>query len=572
MLLRDSRRLTGPNLLSDRAGAVIEATLDGEDAARLVEAWRAEARRMLEAVGWPAEETRARAFPGGVILALSAPVDTLYAATEVNEWAWEAAAATLAGSAPPPFEQAVSRLRDTIAAERKPRLIALQAAAAEREVAFVADHQMVSVGLGAGSRSWRIEELPRVEAVDWSTVRDIPVALITGTNGKSTTVRLLAEMAQAAGLTPGTSSTDGVRVGDAEVTRGDYSGPGGARTVLRDRRVEQAVLETARGGILRRGLAVRRAQAAVVTNVADDHIGEFGIHDLDALAETKLVVARAIGPDGRLVLNADDGRLRAHAARVRAPLAWFSVDPDRTALRSHVAAGGDACWLEDGMLLAARAGRRTPVVHEREVPITFGGAARHNVANALAAIAAGLAIGLPVAAIAAGLRRFESTPERNPGRANLWELGGVRILVDFAHNPHGLRALARMAAAMPAARRLLLVGQAGDRSDEDVRELARTGWSMRPDRVILKELPEILRGRELGEVPALMESALREAGAPPDRIARAASEGEGVRAALAWAQPGDLLVLLIHVERRAVTRLLEDLRARAWSAGEPIHA
>jgi UDP-N-acetylmuramyl tripeptide synthase len=568
--LRDSRRLTGPNLLMDRAGAVIEATREGDDPDRVIALWRDALGRMLAAVGWERETAQARSFPGGLILAVSAPLDALYAATEVNEWAFAATEAALDGAAAPDFGDAAERLRATIAAERRPRFQALQVAAAERGVAFVPDHHHVSIGLGAGSRSWPIDDLPEPEAVDWNAIRDVPVALVTGTNGKSTTVRLLASIAAAAGCTAGFSSTDGVWVGVDRIASGDYSGPGGARTVLRDPRVELAVLETARGGILRRGLAVRRAEAAVVTNVAADHIGEFGIHDLDALAETKLVVGRVVGPSGRVVLNADDERLRWHADRLRAPITWFTLDSPDARVREHVAAGGDAAWLEAGSLTLAQRGATHPVIAVEALPFAFGGAARHNLANALAALGAAAALGLPRPAMAQGLNRFESTPQQNPGRANVWEIGGVRALVDFAHNPHGLASLVTMAAALPARRRLILIGQAGDRSDEDIRELGRVSWGLRADRVIVNELPEYLRGRAAGAVPDLLVAGMREAGAPADRIRQVGSELEGVREALAWARPGDLLVFTIHAQRREAERLLNELRTRAWSAGEPI--
>jgi UDP-N-acetylmuramyl tripeptide synthase len=203
-------------------------------------------------------------------------------------------------------------------------------------------------------------------------------------------------------------------------------------------------------------------------------------------------------------------------------------------------------------LVLARGGERQEVARLAEVPIALGGAARHNVANALAAIGLAAALGLPPAAMAAGLARFGSTPEDNPGRANLFALGGFQVLLDYAHNPHGLRALLDLARTLPANRRLLLLGQAGDRDDEALRDLAKTAWSFRPDRILLKELPAMLRGRAPGEVSALLEAELRRLGAPPESLECAGPEVEAVERALAWAQPGDLLVLLVHTDRDAV--------------------
>ena len=555
MKLLESRRLTGPNLLLDRPGAVIEVALEPAEAEAAVAAWREQARRILEAVGWTGEETAARLFPGGASLAISAPFDALYAATEVNEWAWAAAEASFGGEVP---DIAVGRdaLRQAIAQETNPALLALRAAAAARGVAFLSDSRFASVGLGTGSLTWPVEELPQPESVDWSAVHDVPVLLVTGTNGKTTTVRLVAAMVNAAGKVPGLTSTDRIEVGGEVIERGDFSGPEGARTVLRDRRVEIAVLETARGGILRRGVVIPRADAALVTNIAADHLGDYGIHDLASLTAAKLVIARVVRPDGRVVLNADDPELVAAAGGMTAPVVWFTFDPGNPVVADHVAAGGEAVYVEDGALVLHREGERTAVIRVEEIPITFGGAARYNVANALAAIGLAAAAGLPVAAMADGLRRMQSTPEDNPGRANLFKWYGSRILVDYAHNPHGIKALLDIAQALPAKRRLIILGQAGDRSDEAIRDLARAAWELRPDHIMVKELPEMLRGRQPGEIPVLLEDELLRLGVPAANLERAASELEAVKKALAWARPGDLLVLLVHKHRDEVLRLL----------------
>ena len=569
MQLLDSRRLTGPNILWDKPGAVIDVSFPLKDAGAVVEAWGRQARRILDAVGWRHEQTRVRTFPAGASLALSAPVDVLYAATEVNEWAWSAALVDLSGTGEPDLEEGLFQLRPKIEAERNPGLLALRESARKRGVAFLSDDQSVSVGLGAGSMEWPVTALPAPEQVDWTRVRDIPVVLVTGTNGKTTTVRLVGAMVAETGKVTGLTTTDGVHVAGDLVSAGDYSGPEGARTVLRDRRVETAVLETARGGILRRGLAVRSADAAIITNVADDHLGEFGIHDLHALAECKMVVGSVVKASGRLVLNAGDPTLVA-AARSPAPIAWFGLDPRSRTLVEQVEAGGDACLLEDGVLTLVRGGRREAVLPVTEAPATLGGAARHNVGNALGAIAVGSALGLPIVAMASGLRKFRGSPADNPGRGNRFDLGGVGVLVEFAHNPHSFRALFETAAALPAARRLILIGHAGDRTDEAIRELARVAWESRPDRIVIKEMHEYLRGRAEGEIPALIEEELRRLGAPPEAIGRAGSELEAVRQALGWARPRDLLLLTIHAHREEVLDLLKRLQDRGWAPGQEL--
>jgi len=334
--------------------------------------------------------------------------------------------------------------------------------------------------------------------------------------------------------------------------------------------VEIAILEVARGGILRRGLALPRVRAALVTNVANDHLGEFGIFDLDSLADVKMVVAKAIGPEGRVVLNADDTLLLERGSRLTKPVCWFTLDPRHPVLSGHLSHGGQACLLQEGWLVFIEGNQRRQVARVDEVPIAFGGSARHNVANALGAVGVAIALGLPLEAIREGLRRFEPTPDANPGRANIWRLGGITAIVDFAHNPHGLEALVEMTSAMPAKRRAIVIGQAGDRDDESIARLARVAWAMAPQHVFIKEMESYLRGREPGVVPALIEQELRAAGASDTQLSRWPSELEAVRAALVWARDGDLLVFTTHAQREEVAQLLQQLTESGWAPTRPL--
>jgi cyanophycin synthetase len=581
--LRDSRRLTGPNILLRGAGAVIDVALGNIDPDRVESAWRHRAAEILAEIGWHGSRPQARRFPGGMSIGFNAPIDALYAATEVNEWAWEAACADLGAAGEhilsadlEPPETAAARLRAVIAAESNPDLIRLRDAAREHGVTFLSDDDHASVGLGSGSRCWPVRDIPDPERLEWSDIHDIPVVLVTGTNGKTTSVRLLAAMARAAGLIPGNSSTDGIYVGGVLVEAGDWSGPGGGRAVLRDRRVQLAILESARGGMARRGLALPHADAAIVTNVAADHLGEFGVHDVDGLARLKLVVGHAVPPTGRIILNADDPVLARNADRVRAgkllraPFAWFGLGDEVATLASRPDAAAEVATVRDGTFVFLRAGERALEVPVADVPITLGGAARHNVYNCLGAIAGAAALSIPLPAVDGALREFEGSAADNPGRGNEYNLGGVRVFQDFAHNPHGMEALAGMMKALPGKRRLIILGQGGDRDDESIRELARTAWSAHPDHVIVKELKKYLRGRSPGEVPAIIEAALLEAGAPPEAIERADSEMEAVSRALMWSEPGDLVLLIVHGRQSEATELLSRLAERGWKPGQEL--
>jgi len=565
--IRDSRRLTGANVLWSQPGAVLDIELPDSGAEAALQAWQVEARRLLDAVGWPGEKITWRVFPGGISLALSAPLDALYAATEVNEAAWGAARGRLEGRADSDGPATIERLRKSISDEANPRLLALQKAAGEHHVAFLSDDDQLSIGHGVGSRTWAVDELPAPDSVAWDRVHDIPIGLVTGTNGKTTTVRLLAAMVDAAGLVAGMSSTDWLKVGDDVVDAGDWSGPGGARTILRDSRVEVGLLETARGGMLRRGLGVTDADVAVILNVAEDHLGEWGVEDLAALVEAKFVVTHA----GRnLVLNADDPELVRRAPAVERPITWFGLDAANPTLAAALTAGAPVVFLQEGEIHSRFDGRAVTVVRLDEVPIALGGAARHNVANALAAIATAHYLGLPLEAVRQGLRGFRSDPTENPGRLNIFDLGGARVMVDFAHNPHGLEAILEMAAALPAERRLVLIGQAGDRTDTSIRELAGIVWRARPDRIIVKEMKKYLRGRDTGEISGMIEEELHQVGAPNAVVGRAESEMVAARQALEWARDGDLLLMLSHEARDEMLALMVHLERQGWRPGQAV--
>ena len=555
MKLLDSRRLPGPNLLWDRPGAVIDVSFGGDDADLVIGAWRREIARLLHEIGWDGESHCVRRYSGGASLAISAPVDALYTATEVNEAAWAATCDFLEGGNRRLLARVAKELRREIAEEERPRLRALLETAREHAVPAVLDTRALSLGLGVRSRTWSLRELPEPGEIDWGVLGRIPVALVTGTNGKTTTVRMMAAIGRAARQVTGVSSTDWLAVGGEILERDDFAGPEGARQILRDRRVEVAVLETARGGLLRRGLAIDRAEAVLISNIASDHIGEFGVQDLEELADVKWVVTHALGADGVAVLNADDPRLVARAAGTAFRVTWFSPDPANPVLAAHLAAGGTACTLRGEWMVLRHGARSKRVVRVQDVPVTLGGAARHNVANALGAIGLAHALGNPVAAIAAGLKAFSAAD--NPGRANLWRIGGATALVDFAHNPHGVAAIVQMAARMKARRKLLVIGQAGDRSDTDIREFARATAGIRFDRILLKRLDKYARGRQAGEAARLLAEEFHGMGYRTGQTPEYETEIGAVRAALKWAREGDLLVLLTHEDRKGVLELLD---------------
>ena len=557
----------------------------------LLSGWRARVERARATLGWQTPGLVARRHAQGASLALAAPCDQLFVATSINEWAlcatlfahdpkrWCALPeAYIAAALEDETEQAVlpsPSLEEAAALTRFGRLAALEArqnlrallgAAAARGLQHVLDETKLTLGSGVGGRSYLLTDLPRTEAVPWKELHDIPTAIVTGSNGKTTTVRLLAACTRLHGWRTGYNCTDGVFIDDEIQVSGDYSGPAGARWVLREPRVAAAILETARGGILRRGVAVPRAQVAVITNISSDHFGEYGIYDLDALAEVKLAVAPVVVRDGLLVLNADDDRLLAKAADLAGrigglpPLGLFALNADHPKLRENRHRGAPACGVRDGRLCLGNRDGEHDLGAVAAMPLTVGGSATYNVANLAAAALAAAALGISPATIAAAFMKFGAQPADNPGRMMRFEIGGVKVLVDYAHNPDGLRGLLEVAEHLRrgAGRLGLLLGHAGNRQDADIDALARVAAEFNPNLIVVKENEAQLRGREPGEMPRMIRAALVRSGLPESALLMAESEVAAARCALDWARPGDVLALPIHSlqARSAVLEIL----------------
>ena len=583
-----SRRLTGPNLFFAGTGAQLETCGFDPDAGLLAE-WRARVARARAHLRWRTPGVVARVHARGASLALAAPCDQLYVATEVNEWAlcaalaardphrWSGLEAALNAAAlegaqdaaliPPALAEpaALERFARLAAREARPELMGLLDAAGAHALAHVLDDDVLTLGGGCGGQDFALGALPAVAAVPWERLHDVPTALVTGSNGKTTTVRLLAACAEAHGWPAAYCCTDGVFFGAQPLASGDYSGPAGARQVMRERRARCAIVETARGGILRRGIALSQAQVALVTNVSADHVGEYGIDDLPGLADVKLTVAAVLRPRGLLVLNGEDPRLLAKAAGLalrfgRAPrLGWFALDADDPGLREHRRGGGATCGVRAGRLLLHEGHAEHDLGSVAAMPLTVEGSARYNVANLAAAALGAAALGIPPATVAAVFARFGAKSSDNPGRLMRFERGGARILVDYAHNPEGLRGLLQVAEQLRGGGRLaVLLGHAGNRQDAEIEELARVAAGFHPALIVIKENEAHLRGRAPGEIPRLIHAALRAAGLPEASLPVRLSELEAVQCALEWARPGDVLALPVHsaAARAAVLQLL----------------
>ncbi len=592
----ESRRLTGSNVYFAGTGAALETAVGTPVAESLLARWQGRIRAARVALDWPDAAIVVRPHRSGVSLAHAAPSDQLYAATEVAEWAWWSSvldgAGTIAGStgdlphAPGhasvvDADSALQTLARVARAESSTALLALRDAAAAHRLPFLADDDVVSIGAGTGGRSWPVDALPDVADVPWPALHAIPTALVTGSNGKTTTVRLLAAMTRANGWPTAHSCTDGVFFDGQELEAGDFSGPTGARTALRQPGAEAAVLETARGGMLRRGLAVQRADVAVVTNISVDHFGEYGIHDLDDLAAVKLTVARAVAGDdgsgqapGLLVLNADDPVLaRQHHLFDGQPLGWFAADDAHPVLQAHRARGGATCGLAQGRLRLHADGGSHDLGAAADMPLTLGGSAAYNVANIAAAALAASALGVAPDLIARVLAGFGNARGDNPGRLQRWQFGGITVVVDYAHNPDGLRGLLQAVGAERRQGRLgVVLGHAGNREEADLRAVAATAAAFAPELVVLKNAEGYQRGRSADEIPRIMRDELLRRGLGENALVIELDETDAARRLLAWARAGDLVVAPIFdaAPRARLQALLDAMQASGWQAGDPL--
>jgi len=373
----------------------------------------------------------------------------------------------------------------------------------------------------------------------------VPIAAVTGTNGKTTTARMLAHITKMAGYTPGLTTTDGVYIDGQRTVEGDMTGPVSTRMVLADPHIDMAVLEVARGGLLRAGMGVPYVDVGAVLNVAADHLGMKGIDTLEQLAEVKRIVAEVARDCA--VLNADDPMVLKMAAYTdAATICYVTTNPQHPLVREHIRAGGRACALEAGingqMITLYDKGSHIPLLWTHLVPATLEGRAMHNVQNAMFAAAMAFSMGIKLDAIRQGLRTFDTTFFQAPGRMNVFAEHPFKVIFDYAHNAHAVGAMADLAQRMEVGgRRIVVVAGPGDRRDEDLRAIA-DAVAGRFDHYICRR-DDNLRGRDGDEVPRILAKALLAQGVDEAQVSIINEEEAAVDAALRMGEPGDLVLI-----------------------------
>jgi len=388
----------------------------------------------------------------------------------------------------------------------------------------------------------------------------IPIVSVTGTNGKTTVTRMIAHTLRANGLTTGMTTTGGIYIGDECILKGDNTGALSAARILGDTRVEAAVLETARGGIIKRGLGYDLADVGVIVNIGDDHLGLDGINTKEELAKVKSLVAEAVKPDGTAVLNADDEMTAFILGRINCRPLLFSAVENSPEIRKWLSDGRDAVYIREGSIYASISGHEKFIARIGDIPITYGGRAACNIENSLAAVSALLALGMPSAKIRKGIMSFRPDLAANPGRFNIFDMGGFSVMLDYGHNKAGYIAVTDMLKHFNASVYTGVIGMPGDRLDESIIEVGRICGRFF-NKLYIKEDSD-LRGRDAGEVADLLYHGAIEAGMDKDRITVIYQEDLALKKAMAEAVPGEMIVMFYEEFDPAVEVLEKYRKAR----------
>jgi cyanophycin synthetase len=382
----------------------------------------------------------------------------------------------------------------------------------------------------------------------------IPIIAVTGTNGKTTTTRLIAHIMRSVGHKVGMTCSDGVYIMNRMLMKGDCTGPASAQFVLKDPLVNLAVLETARGGMLRSGLGFEHCDVGICTNVAADHLGLKDINTLEELANVKSTVPRSVRKDGYAILNADDDLVMAMRKQCDAKIALFSLDENNRLLRQHCKLGGLAAVYENGFITISKGEWKLRIEKAVNVPLTYGGKAVFNIQNVLPAVLAAYTQGVKIEELRQALNTFVPSPAQTPGRLNLFQFKNFQVVVDYAHNPHGFEALGRFVAKVPDSPKIGVIAGVGDRRDEDTINLGRLSANMF-DEIIIRQ-DRNMRGKTDDAIIALLVQGIKEVD-PNKKFTIIKKEEEAIRHAIGTAPKGAFVVLCSDVVPDALALVMK---------------
>ncbi|AEV70492.1 cyanophycin synthetase [Acetivibrio clariflavus] len=386
----------------------------------------------------------------------------------------------------------------------------------------------------------------------------IPIVSVTGTNGKTTTTRLIAHVLKVQGKRVGMTTTSGIYIDGQCLMKGDNTGSVSARLLLSNKTIDAAVLETARGGIIRKGLGYDLADVGVITNISEDHLGIDGVNTLEDLAFVKSLVIEAVKSDGYAVINADDKFADYFLKRARSEVILFSKDKHNPLLNNHIEQGKMAVFIENDEIIMINKGIKMHLIKVQDIPITFSGMLDCNIENCLAAVSALLGLNMPLEIIERGLKTFLPDTDLNAGRFNIFNMGEFKVMLDYGHNPAGIQEVVKFIKKLEAKRFVGVVGMPGDRQDSSISKAARI-CAGAFDRLYIKEDSD-LRGRDAGEVAQIFYDAIIKCGVPKENVEIVYSEGKALEKAILDAQPGDFIVMF-YEDFKTSLDIINELRA-----------
>ena len=553
-----SRRLVGPNLFFKETGTVLDIPLT-DDREKLTKLFYDEVNRILPALGWTDIKAKHIFFSNGVRFAISAPVDITMPACDVIDFIWLSVIEYVENGSFKTIQEAKDILLPTINEDKNLTYRKLYDISKSKGFNAFREGDKAFVGSGTGCYDFDLNK-SKLDDIPWDDVYDIPAVIVTGTNGKTTTVRLTDYICRVAGKLTGYTSTDWVKVNDETIDEGDYSGPTGHQFVLTNKTVEVALLESARGGLLKRGLIETFVDAAAVTNVSADHLGEDGIETVAELAEAKSIVFRTMGDKSHAIVNIDCSYMKDRFDSLKCSTIVVTQNPTNHDMKHYIANSDYICMVENDKFvwLDNKNNTRIDVVNIKDAPLTIKGFAKHNIENALVAISLAFKLGVDFDTISKALKSFTNDPKINRGRANIFEWGNKVAVLDYAHNEAAMDALLSMMKAYDKGGKThLLIGTTGDRKNliSDINDVI---IKHDVDHIVLKETEMYLRGAEPLELPLTIQKDLVDKGFDANNISIEHGELVAVKKILSKLNDNDVAILCCQAEVESIVDFLEE--------------
>ncbi|AJC49542.1 Mur ligase [Allofrancisella guangzhouensis] len=551
-----SRRLVGPNLFFKETGTVLDVPLT-EGREKLTELFYQEAKRILPALGWEEIKIAHKFFNNGIRLAITAPVDITMPACDVIDFIWLSAREYVEKGSFKTLEVAKEVLLPLINEDKNLIYRKLYDLAKSKGLNAFRDKNRAFVGSGKGCYEFDLGH-DDIAEIPWQNIYDIPAVIVTGTNGKTTTVRLTDYICRFAGKVTGYTSTDWVKVNNELIDEGDYSGPTGHQFVLTNKKVEVALLESARGGLLKRGLIETFVDAAAVTNVSVDHLGEDGIETVAELAEAKSIVFRTMGENSHAIINLDNLYMKERFELLKCNKIVVTQNPQAHDMEYYLSNSDYACIVERGAFKWLDKNSKTEILKVVDAPLTVKGFAKHNIENAMVSIALAFKLKVSLETIAAALKSYKNDQNVNRGRANIFEWDNKVAVLDYAHNEAGVEALFSMMQAYDkAGRKYLMIGTTGDRKNL-IPSINDVILKYGVDFIVIKETDKYLRGAKRLELPLAIREDLQKKGFDIVNTHISHGELEGVKYILDKLEDNDIGIFCCQAELESVANYLES--------------